>query len=430
MSSDATSAYDCCPAAGISGVSLSIEGGEEKTEAEGMSIQESGRAEAAEEDEDEGSLVLRSLGNRVRFTGMVSWLKRRETEKERVSDPVFSLMAERGKQRRGGRDERATAQLVTSFSVPPSAPDDDVNKLGDHVRTAFAPSTSHLVNFAVLNIPISALNSVGNAFALDLFFFPLLGHLPFLLACPSSQGHQRRRKRCFQVPQRYHRSQIPRNLLWKAILRLVLARSGKRSSSSLLPSSSFDRLPSFGSFLNDILISPLPSLQGRILFDVFIYPHPPSSTFLIDYDSRASPGLIETVKKFVLRSKVSLKDVSEQWDVWAAWGHEKVNQEDGVRQWKWGTGESAGLVGWEKEQTPLPGTSGEIGEVGEGEVGGWDLRAPGMGWRGLVKKGQTREFAPFISRLLGSERQLLGLLARHLIFLCLWLLLRSSFAPC
>ncbi|KAL7415873.1 hypothetical protein BDY24DRAFT_433393 [Mrakia frigida] len=144
---------------------------------------------------------------------------------------------------------------------------------------------------------------------------------------------------------------------------------------------SFSGRPFYGSFLH---------AQGRILFDVHLYPHPPTSSFLIDFDSRTSPALIPAIKKFVLRSKVSLKDVSDQWDVWAAWDHEQA-KEDGLRSWKWGTGESAGLVGWEKEQTMLPGTSGGAeGEspVGlEEEVGGWDLRAPGMGWRGLVRKG-------------------------------------------
>lgn len=121
-----------------------------------------------------------------------------------------------------------------------------------------------------------------------------------------------------------------------------------------------------------------------------IYPHPPTSTYLIDYDPRTAPALIETIKKFVLRSKVALRDVSDQWDVWAAWAPQGTVDEDGVREWKWGAGGSAGLVGWEKEQTSLPTRDGE--DALTVEVGGWDLRAPGMGWRGLVRRGDRREF--------------------------------------
>lgn len=123
-----------------------------------------------------------------------------------------------------------------------------------------------------------------------------------------------------------------------------------------------------------------------------IYPHAPSSAFLIDYDDRTAPALIETIKRFVLRSKVALKDVSDQWDVWAAWDSQGGIEEDGVRQWKWGPGHSAGLVGWDKEQTPLPKREGD--DALSVEVGGWDLRAPGMGWRGLVRKEERREYNP------------------------------------
>lgn len=119
--------------------------------------------------------------------------------------------------------------------------------------------------------------------------------------------------------------------------------------------------------------------QGRILFDIHIYPHEPSSSFLIDYDVRSPTPLVAHLKKFVLRSKVGLRDVSGEWDVWGAWGREPKG---GEKIWKWGQGGSAGLT-WMTEPERLANA--------EGEVGGWDLRADGMGWRGLVPKGEKRK---------------------------------------
>lgn len=86
----------------------------------------------------------------------------------------------------------------------------------------------------------------------------------------------------------------------------------------------------------------------------------------------------------MLRAKVGLKDVSDEFAPWAAWGHpaEAERALGGERSWKWGNGETA-QVGWEVEPGEWPAT--------EEELGAWDARAPGMGWRGLVRAGATRE---------------------------------------
>lgn len=147
--------------------------------------------------------------------------------------------------------------------------------------------------------------------------------------------------------------------------------------------------------------------QGRILHDTFIYPHPPTKSFLIDYPTPSvlSPPLRDHLRKFVLRSKVGIKDVSDQYDVWAAWGHpdELELELGGKRKWKFGNGETAEL-NWEPE--PLRW------EVSEGEVGGWDSRAPGMGWRGLVAKGDKREFCASLQILIMLVRCQIWVLRR------------------
>jgi transferase CAF17, mitochondrial len=112
--------------------------------------------------------------------------------------------------------------------------------------------------------------------------------------------------------------------------------------------------------------------------------------YLIEYDSRASstdaaaPPLLSILKKYVLRSKVKLRDVSEEYDVWAAWGSEdksELEREISERKWNWAksgavepdwSGESQWPWGMEKQSIR-------------------DRRAVGMGRRMLVKKGERRE---------------------------------------
>lgn len=64
------------------------------------------------------------------------------------------------------------------------------------------------------------------------------------------------------------------------------------------------------------------------MYDTFLYNSPTPSlsstgpTYLIEYDPTPSeaPTLMSLLKRYVLRSKVRIQDVSEEWDVWAAWG--------------------------------------------------------------------------------------------------------------
>ncbi|KAI9348949.1 hypothetical protein DFJ73DRAFT_960107 [Zopfochytrium polystomum] len=65
--------------------------------------------------------------------------------------------------------------------------------------------------------------------------------------------------------------------------------------------------------------------QGRVLFDAFIYPKNrggafPHPVFLIDCDDRAVEPLMKHLKRYILRSKVSLRDVSSEVVLTQAWG--------------------------------------------------------------------------------------------------------------
>ncbi|KAJ3045436.1 ccr4 associated factor [Rhizophlyctis rosea] len=65
--------------------------------------------------------------------------------------------------------------------------------------------------------------------------------------------------------------------------------------------------------------------QGRVLYDVFIHPKNkgfefPHPTFLLDVDSRAIPALQAHLKKYLLRSKLTVQDASSRYRVWQVWG--------------------------------------------------------------------------------------------------------------
>ncbi|EMD40958.1 hypothetical protein CERSUDRAFT_103327 [Gelatoporia subvermispora B] len=149
-----------------------------------------------------------------------------------------------------------------------------------------------------------------------------------------------------------------------------------------------------GEFLNGLIASSIPEspqshffstflhAQGRVLYDVFVYALPSANGnrgYLIEYDARASEAtpLLPMLKRYLLRSKVKLRDVTEEYDVWSAWGSEKEK-------------------GWEAPRNWSPARSGAIEPDWSGEaVWPWgqepgvirDRRAVGMGHRLLVKKG-------------------------------------------
>ncbi|KAJ6515960.1 Aminomethyltransferase folate-binding domain-containing protein [Mycena sanguinolenta] len=123
--------------------------------------------------------------------------------------------------------------------------------------------------------------------------------------------------------------------------------------------------------------------QGRVLYDVFVYTHMNSTTgqpgYLIDYDSRPSesPPLLDLIKRYKLRSKIKVRDASDEYDVWGAWGT-SVEDQKVEKHWKWA--ENSGVVEpeWNKTGEWPWGSQDEVLH---------DRRAPGMGKRLLIRTG-------------------------------------------
>ncbi|KAJ3086827.1 ccr4 associated factor [Quaeritorhiza haematococci] len=67
------------------------------------------------------------------------------------------------------------------------------------------------------------------------------------------------------------------------------------------------------------------SAQGRVLYDAFIYPKNvgtefPRPTFLVETDARITQDLLKHMKRYLLRTKVRITDMSNEYTVWQAWG--------------------------------------------------------------------------------------------------------------
>ncbi|KAF5364082.1 hypothetical protein D9756_000688 [Leucocoprinus leucothites] len=144
-------------------------------------------------------------------------------------------------------------------------------------------------------------------------------------------------------------------------------------------------------FLNGLLSTSVPSppkgpfysaflhAQGRVMYDVFLYTTTTPAGkpgYLLEYDSRSSeaPSLLPMLKRHILRSKVKIRDVSEEFDVWAAWGSESLPEIP--KSWSWSR---SGVVepSWESTEWPWGAQDETL----------MDQRAPGMGQRLLTRKG-------------------------------------------
>ncbi|KAG8907067.1 ccr4 associated factor [Tulasnella sp. 403] len=178
------------------------------------------------------------------------------------------------------------------------------------------------------------------------------------------------------------------------------------------------------------------------MYDIFIYPYLPKSPtatgdagYIIEYDPRAAdetisstssstshssakystPSLLSLLKRYILRSKVRVRDVTSEWDLWAVWnsrpgsylsgghGEQPVPRELDQKPdtWRWGR---SGAV----EPVFLPTETLKSSEEEERHARAWvlgehdetieasgdrkplwlvDRRAPGMGARVLLPKG-------------------------------------------
>ncbi|EPQ31612.1 uncharacterized protein PFL1_00945 [Pseudozyma flocculosa PF-1] len=128
----------------------------------------------------------------------------------------------------------------------------------------------------------------------------------------------------------------------------------------------------------DLMLACFANAQGRMLADVLIHRLPPAEDgtprWLFDTDARTMPSLLSFIKKFKLRSKVTLKDVSDQWSVVQLWS---------------GAGSAT-------PPAELLGSS-------EDRVVSLDPRAPDMGYRAVVRNGQDR-----LSALSGAAAEVDG----------------------
>jgi len=116
------------------------------------------------------------------------------------------------------------------------------------------------------------------------------------------------------------------------------------------------------------------------MYDVFLYAT--TNGYFLEYDSRASdaPPLLSYLKRHVLRSKVKIQNVTEEYDIWAAWGSSEDSQWETKRQWDWARSGSIEPK-WNETHVWPWGTQ-------EGTI--HDRRAVGMGSRLIVKKGTHR----------------------------------------
>ncbi|KAH7887807.1 hypothetical protein F5I97DRAFT_898092 [Phlebopus sp. FC_14] len=154
--------------------------------------------------------------------------------------------------------------------------------------------------------------------------------------------------------------------------RALLSVSGSDATSFLngLLANSVQARPSYTAFLH---------AQGRVLHDIFLYTSSPSTVpaYLLEYDptpSEAQP-LLTMLRRFVLRSKVRIHDVTAEWDVWAAWGNDQHLEN---RLWAWATSGAVEPVWRNATEWPWGTQQGVI----------LDRRAPHMGRRIIVPKGE------------------------------------------
>lgn len=167
-----------------------------------------------------------------------------------------------------------------------------------------------------------------------------------------------RERRCSipQWPPRKHYSR-------PAVLRRILARSGELSPRRL------HTLPTH--------------TQGRVIHDVFLYIPPAATvpTYLVEHDASPSESqpLLNLLRRYVLRSKVRIRDVTQEWDIWAAWGCD-TDTTGQQRSWSWARSGAVEPVWQNASEWPWGIKPGVI----------HDRRAPGMGRRMIVPKGEKR----------------------------------------
>ncbi|CAG8517520.1 5499_t:CDS:2 [Gigaspora rosea] len=203
---------------------------------------------------------------------------------------------------------------------------------------------------------------------------------------------------------------------WKTLVRSLTLK--RQFSVSTLQSDHYVQVPDRGlvevggedsiKFLQGLITNHMPLIQsggdgfytaflnpiGRVLYDTFIHPKNVGTTFphpiyLVECDSRIVSDLIKHMKKYVLRSKVSIIDVSSQYNVWNMWGGNIDNL-------------------WWRYQVPNPSaTKLPIGSLvlkeRIAEIGCKDKRCPYMGLRFILPFDRTPSVPSSFKQLPSEE---------------------------
>lgn len=160
------------------------------------------------------------------------------------------------------------------------------------------------------------------------------------------------------------------------------------------------------------------------MYDVLIYPYVPPSDpssssspgYIIEYDPRAAddatttstpkhgstPTLMSMLKRYILRSKVRVRDVSDEWGLHAVWSSSStgpVASYSKPDEWRWGRSGAVGPIYYAASDTS-PSSAATTSELKSWILDGvhvsssrealWavDRRAPGMGARVLLRTGE------------------------------------------
>lgn len=89
---------------------------------------------------------------------------------------------------------------------------------------------------------------------------------------------------------------------------------------------------------------------------------------------------MDILKRYVLRSKVRVRDVTSEWSVWAAWGNPSIDAGP-ERCWHWAASQTV-ESNWKTTRSPW---------ATERPLRVHDRRVDGMGLRELVRQGDKRE---------------------------------------
>ncbi|KAJ3003555.1 ccr4 associated factor, partial [Thoreauomyces humboldtii] len=140
--------------------------------------------------------------------------------------------------------------------------------------------------------------------------------------------------------------------------------------------------------------------QGRVLFDVFIYPKNrgetfPHPAFIIDHDARLTSDLLQHLKRYKLRAKLSITDATRNYEAHQIWGPDVAHM--------WGNylPPLAPVSGVKHPAAVLP-AGAQLPRERFCDVGCRDPRHTDLGLRVVLEKG-TKGFLPATFQELSGE---------------------------